>query len=87
MFTQVRLQGSAGLFSKDTWTWMQFKNRANPGTTSPATPEDFPREPEARIAWPPGGRTGLAEEDTLTTSLWKLPPRAIPYKQYIDPYV
>lgn len=67
---------------------MQFKNRANPGTMSPATPKDFPGA-RGKDSMDPGRshRPGLAEEDTLTTLLWKLPPRALPYDQYIYSYV
>lgn len=48
---------------------MQFKNRANPGTMSPTTPEDFPKSARGQDSMAPrrSPRLGLAEKDTLTT--------------------
>ena len=46
---------------------MQFKNRANPGTMSPTTPEDSPtKSARGQDSMAPGRshRLGLAEKDT-----------------------
>lgn len=87
MFTQVPLQGSAGLFSKDTRNEPGCNSKIEP--TQVQCPLQLRKISRGKDSMDPGRshRPGLTEEDTLTTLLWKLPPRALPYDQYIYSYV